>query len=142
MILTGTNYNIRPIGLEHERLHGSGLYNESRAKHFHNLQNYRPVVGSIQKVKQTSNSAEMLNKTAVKKKDDIKPDQLSEVILRISANKPRRVIKNKTPENTKTAQSGRSTAGINRTRRIDKKQSGAIMVANTIRQTQDTQQPI
>ena len=141
MILTGTNYNIRPIGLEHERLHGSGLYNESRAEHFRNLQNYRPVVGSIQKVKQTSNSAEMLNK-AVKKKDDISPDQLSEVILRVSANKPRRVIKNKTPENTKTAQSGRSTAGINRTRRIDKKQSGAIMVANTIRQTQDTQQPI
>ena len=135
MILTGTNYNIRPIGLEHERLHGSGLYNKSRAEHFRNLQNYRPVVGSIQKVKQTS-------KTAVKKKDDISPDQLSEVILRVSANKPRRVIKNKTPENTKTAQSGRSTAGINRTRRIDKKQSGAIMVANTIRQTQDTQQPI
>ena len=135
MILTGTNYNIRPIGLEHERLHGSGLYNESRAEHFRNLQNYRPVVGSIQKVKQTS-------KTAVKKKDDIKPDQLSEVILRVSANKPRRVIKNKTPENTKTAQSGRSTAGINRTRRIDKNTAGAIMVANTIRQTQDTQQPI
>ena len=134
MILTGTNYNIRPIGLEHERLHGSGLYNESRAEHFRNLQNYRPVVGSIQKVKQTSNSAEMLNKAS--------PDQLSEVILRVSANKPRRVIKNKTPENTKTAQSGRSTAGINRTRRIDKNTAGAIMVANTIRQTQDTQQPI
>ena len=134
MILTGTNYNIRPIGLEHERLHGSGLYNESRAEHFRNLQNYRPVVGSIQKVKQTSNSAEMLNKAS--------PDQISEVILRVSANKPRRVIKNKTPENTKTAQSGRSTAGINRTRRIDKNTAGAIMVANTIRQTQDTQQPI
>ena len=44
MILTGTNYNIRSDNLEHQRLHGSGLYNESRAEHFLNLYNRKPVV--------------------------------------------------------------------------------------------------
>jgi hypothetical protein len=44
MILTGTNYNIRSDNLEHQRLHGSGLYNESRAEHFLNLYNRKPIV--------------------------------------------------------------------------------------------------
>lgn len=44
MILTGTNYNIRSDNMEHQRLHGSGLYNESRAQHFLHLYNRKPVV--------------------------------------------------------------------------------------------------
>jgi hypothetical protein len=44
MILTGTNYNIRDNTIEHQRLMGKGVYNESRAEHFLNLHNRKPVV--------------------------------------------------------------------------------------------------
>jgi hypothetical protein len=115
MILTGTNYNIRSDSMEHQRLHGSGLYNESRAEHFLNLYNRKPVVSK---------------------------QQQEEMTLRVMADKPRKRIQNKTIENTQRAVSGRSTQGINRDRKTEHKQSFAIMKANTKRQMLDNQQPI
>ena len=44
MILTGTSYNMRSDNLEHQRLHGKGVYNESRAEHFLKLYNHKRVV--------------------------------------------------------------------------------------------------
>lgn len=153
MILTGTNYNIRSDNLEHQRLHGSGLYNESRAEHFLNLYNRKPVV---------SKGGGLFGKTSDRGRGDankilslmtkVKPfvggslkpseQQQEEITLRVKAEKPRKRIQNKTIENTKRAVSGRSTQGINRDRKTEHKQSFAIMKANTKRQMLDNQQPI
>jgi hypothetical protein len=139
MILTGTDFRIRSDNLEHQRLHGSGLYNESRAEHFLNLYNRKPVVakGGILKPKKGGSLKPM-------KGSILQPSeqQQEEMTLRVDAEKPRKRIQNKTGENTKRAVSGRSTQGINRDRKTEQKQSFAIMKANTKRQMADNQQPI
>jgi hypothetical protein len=137
MILTGTDFRIRSDNLEHQRLHGMGLYNESRAKHFLNLYNRKSVVAKGSSV----------IKNDYQKKGgggSLQPSeqQQEEMTLRVDAEKPRKRIKNKTIENTQRAVSGRSTQGINRDRKTEQKQSYAIMRANTKRQMLDNQQPI
>ena len=148
MILTGTNYNIRSDNLEHQRLHGSGLYNESRAEHFLNLYNRKPVVskgGSFLTPQKKKNTMKDIMKGVKPMKGgslQSSEQQQEEMTLRVKAEKPRKRIQNKTIENTKRAVSGRSTQGINRDRKTEHKQSFAIMKANTKRQMLDNQQPI
>jgi hypothetical protein len=139
MILTGTNYAIRSDSLEHQRLHGSSLYNESRAEHFLKLYSRKPIVakGSILKPKKGGSLKPM-------KGSILQPSeqQQEEMTLRVEAKKPRKRILNKTIENIQRAVSGRSTQGINRDRKTANKQSFAIMKANTKRQMADNQKPI
>lgn len=150
MILTGTDYGIRSDSLEHQRLHGSGLYNESRAEHFLKLYNRKPIVakggGLLSQTNNKRTDLRQLNLTKMKpmKGGSLQPSeqQQEEVILRVRADKPRKRIQNKTIENTQRAVSGRSTQGINRDREKEQRQSMAIMKANTKRQMADNQQPI
>jgi hypothetical protein len=121
MILTGTDFNIRSDSMENQRLHGSGLYNESRAEHFLKLYNRKPIVAKGSSVTEPSEQ------------------QQDEITLRVDAEKPRRRIANKTIENSKRAVSGRSTQGIDRDRKKSQKQSFAILKANTKRQMLDNQ---
>jgi UDP-2,3-diacylglucosamine pyrophosphatase LpxH len=123
MILTGTNYGIRSDSMENQRLHGSGLYNVSRAEHFLKLYNKKSVVAKGVSLKPSE-------------------QQQDEITLRVDADKPRKRIQNKTVENSKRAVSGRSTQGIDRDRKKEQRQSFAIMKANTKRQMADNQQPI
>lgn len=138
MILTGTNYNIRSDAVENQRLHGSGLYNQSSAEHFRSLYDYKPVIvsgGAVQTIKKRVKS-----KGGALKSESPTQEQKSEVILRVLADKPRRQIKSSS--NAPKSISGRSTAGIEKTRRGDKTQSVSIMKINTKREMEDNQQPI
>ena len=133
MILNGTNYNLSSDTLEHQRLHGKGVYNESRAEHFLRLSKGGSFL-SPQKKKNT------MTKPLVG--GNLKPSeqQQEEMILRVKAEKTRKRTGEKpTDKNVKRSISGRSTQGINRDRETDHKQSYAIMRANTKRQMADTQ---
>jgi len=139
MILTGTNYNMRSDSLEHQRLHGKGVYNESRAEHFLKLMKGGSFL-SPQKKKSTMVDIMRGVKPLVGGSFKPSEQQKEEMILRVKAEKPRKRTGEKpTDKNVKRAVSGRSTQGINRDRKTDHKQSYAIMRANTKRQMADTQ---
>jgi len=139
MILTGTNYNMRSDSLEHQRLHGKGVYNESRAEHFLKLMKGGSFL-SPQKKKSTMVDIMRGVKPLVGGSFKPSEQQKEEVILRVMAEKPRKRTGEKpTDKNVKRAVSGRSTQGINRDRKTDHKQSYAIMRANTKREMANTQ---
>ena len=139
MLLTGTNYNIRDNTIEHQRLHGKGVYNESRAEHFLKLMRGGSFL-SPQKKKSTMVDIMRGVKPLVGGNLQPSDEQKEEMILRVKAEKPRKRTGEKpTDKNVKRAVSGRSTQGINRDRKTDLKQSYAIMRANTKRQMADTQ---
>jgi len=139
MILTGTNYNMRSDSLEHQRLHGKGVYNESRAEHFLKLMKGGSFL-SPQKKKSTMVDIMRGVKPLVGGSFKPSDEQKEEVILRVMAEKPRKRTGEKpTDKNVKRAVSGRSTQGINRDRKTDHKQSYAIMRANTKREMANTQ---
>jgi len=144
MLLTGTNYNIRDNTIEHQRLEGKGVYNKSRAEHFLKLMKGGSFL-SPQK-ERTSMTTIMKGVKPMVKGGSLKrsEEQQEEINLRVKAEKPRKRIGEKPNETTlaKRNVSGRSTKGINRDRKADKKESFAIMRANTKRQMRDTQQPI
>ena len=159
MLLTGTNYNIRDNTIEHQRLAGKGVYNKSRAEHFLNLYNRKPVVykgaGLFNNRTSNTNKVDFTKLMSSAYAKPMKPmvkggslkrseEQQEEINLRVKAEKPRKRIGEKPNETTlaKRNVSGRSTKGINRDRKADKKESFAIMRANTKRQMKDTQQPI
>lgn len=153
MILTGTKYNMSSDSLEHQRLHGKGVYNESRAEHFLKLYNHKGVVapkggglfgktsdrgrGDATKILSLMTKVQPMVKGGSLSSSD---EQKEEMILRVEAKKPRKRTGEKpTDKNVKRAVSGRSTQGINKDRKTEHKQSYAIMRANTKRQMADTQ---
>ena len=136
MLLTGTNYNMRSDSLEHQRLQGKKLYNESRAEHFLKLQKGSKIKGgSIFSNTKKSNMKEIMKGVKPLVGGSFSRPQQEEVIYRVQAEKPRKRI----PAEVSPFQvSGLSTAGSQRDRLIKQKTGVALAKANAVIKKQRT----
>ena len=133
MILTGTNYNLTNDSNEIKRLKGGSIYNESSADHFNNLYKRKPIVsgGSFKSKSHIIKGGSIQNPSK---------QQIEEMVLRVNANDPRKVIKNKTYENIGRSISGRSTRGILKDNKQERKNNFNIINKNTKIAKAETQQ--